>query len=498
MGCRDLGDATVQTVAGQGIGGSQASVAYPGDGDVALVKRQRILIIHQNFPGQFLHIAQHLSKRPDVEVIGLGRDSAPGAPGVTWFKYKLHRHTRPDAHPYLRQMEDAVLHGQAVARAMEVLKKRGFIPDVILAHPGWGETLYAKEIFPQARLIHLCEWYYSTQGADFGFDPEYPTTLDDRLRITTWNALHLLNLQNCDEAIVPTEWQKGRHPAIYQSKLRVIHEGIDLAHLGPDPHACVTLAFPSPSGATPDQAPSQAQAQPKTQAQTQTQASVTTPSQEPQQTAISRMTLKAGDPVVTYVSRNLEPYRGFHTFMRALPGVLKAHPYAQILVIGGDSRSYGALPKDAPNWREKMLRELSPELGEHLKRIHFLGKVPYGVYKQILQVSAVHVYLTYPFVLSWSLLEAMAMGCRIIASDTAPVREVLRDQQNGELVDFFDTDALTHKILAALNDPEQGRALRDAAQQTAKAYGISEGIAAYEKLLGLLVVAQAKVSGIAT
>lgn len=410
--------------------------------------RQRILLIHQNFPGQFRHLAQHLAARPDVEIIGLGRDSAPGLPGFPWFKYKLHRQGKAETHPYLRQMESAVLHGQAVVRALQKLKHQGFVPDVILAHPGWGETLYAKDVFPRARLIHFCEWYYTTQGADFDFDPEFPSDLDDRLRIQTWNALHLLNLENCDAAIAPTHWQKSRFPDAYQDKIQVIHEGIDTEHLGPDPDATLML----PSG----------------------------------------QYLKAGDPVITYVARNLEPYRGFHLFMRALPAVLKANPHAQIVIVGGDGKSYGALPKDAPNWREKLLRELRETQGDALDvwlpRIHFLGKVPYETYKKVLQVSAVHVYLTYPFVLSWSLLEAMATGCRIIASDTAPVREVIRDGKNGELVDFFDPDALSHKILAALNDPGRGQALRAAARATAQAYRLDAGLRAYEQLLGLPVV----------
>jgi glycosyltransferase involved in cell wall biosynthesis len=402
----------------------------------------RILIIHQNFPGQFRHIAQHLAARPDVQVVGLGRDTAPGLADFPWFKYKLHREAKAETHPYLRQMEAAVLHGQAVARAIEALKRKGFEPDIILAHPGWGETLYAKEIYPQARLIHFCEWYYSTTGADFGFDPEFPSTLDDRLRINTWNALHLLNLQNCDAAIAPTHWQKSRFPEAYQDKIQVIHEGIDTEHLNPDPEVSFTI----PDG----------------------------------------ITLKVGDPVITYVARNLEPYRGFHSFMRALPAVLKAHPSAQVLVIGGDGKSYGSLPKDAPNWREKMLSEVGAELCERSSRIHFLGKVPYETYKQILQISAAHVYLTYPFVLSWSLLEAMATGCRIIASDTAPVREVIRDGENGELVDFFDPAAISQKIVTALND--SGHALCTAARASAQAYRLDTGLRAYEQLLGLIPV----------
>jgi len=431
-------------------------------------KRPRILLIHQNFPGQFRHLALHLRAREDIEVIGLGRHTAPGlkitqADGsqvdFPWFKYKLHRQVKTETHPYLRQMEGAVLHGQAVARALTQLKQKGFTPDIILAHPGWGETLYAKQIFPNVKLIHFCEWYYSTRGADFNFDPEFPSTLDDHLRITTWNALHLLNLENCDAAVAPTHWQKSRFPVAYQHKIQVIHEGIDTDNLGPDPEA--TLVVPSPK---------HGRGWPAGSGEGNTQEAT--------------LTLKAGDPIITYVARNLEPYRGFHTFMRALPKVLKQHPSAQVLIVGGDSRSYGAMPKDAKHWREKMLKETREALGDHEQRIHFLGKVPYETYKKVLQVSAAHVYLTYPFVLSWSLLEAMATGCRIIASDTAPVREVIRHGENGTLTDFFDAGRLARHIVDALNDHPLCWALSKRASADAEAYSIGDGLTAYLQLLG--------------
>lgn len=407
--------------------------------------RQRVLIIHQNFPGQFVHIANYLAQRPDVEVIGLGRDTAPGIPGFPWFQYTVSRKGTPGTHHYLHEMDAAVLRGQAVVRALQTLQKKGFTPDTILSHPGWGETLYAKEVFPQARLIHLCEWYYSTRGADVGFDPEFPVALDTRLRVGTRNALHLLNLQQCDAAIAPTQWQKSQFPAAYHSKIEVIHEGIDTQTLQPNPHVTLTL----PNGST----------------------------------------FKVGEPTITYVARELDPYRGFHSFMRALPQVLADHPTVQVLIVGGDGKGYGAAPKGAANWREKMLAEVGAQLGENRARIHFLGKVPRTSYTKILQVSAVHVYLSYPFVLSWSLLEALSVGCRVIASDTPPVCEVIRDGDNAELVDFFDTAALARKIGQALREPDQGKTMRASARCSAQAYARDRGLQAYTRALGLALVA---------
>ena len=351
----------------------------------------RILIIHQNFPGQFRHVAKAWSARADHEVVAIGHEGCPGLPGVRVLTYKLHRRPVPQQHHYLQKMESAVLHGQAVARLLLDLKRQGFRPDVILAHPGWGETLYAKDVFPDCRLIHFCEWFYGSQGSDVGFDPEFPASFDDHARIRSWNALHLLNLENCDAGISPTEWQRSRHPVAYQSKITVAHEGIDTALLGPDPKARITLA--------------------------------------------SGVTLKAGDPVITYVARNLEPYRGFHVFMRALEKIQAQHKSCHAVIVGGDDVSYGRRPTGAKNWREKML-------------------------------------------------EAMASGCLVIGSRTAPVEEVVRDGENARLVDFFEPEAVASVTVDALerareHDVQRREGLRDARAR----FGRTAGLLAYDGLL---------------
>ena len=201
----------------------------------------KILLIHQNFPGQFRQVAPLWARQPGWQVLGLGRDTAPGLADVQWLKYKLHREVGPQQHHYLRQMEGAVLHGQAVARGLHQLKRQGFVPDVVFAHPGWGETLYLRDIFPDTRLIHFCEWFYGTRASDVNFDPEFPTDFDGLARLRTWNALHLLNLESCDVGVSPTAWQRSRHPEIYQPKIHQIHEGVDTERLGPDPKAAITL-----------------------------------------------------------------------------------------------------------------------------------------------------------------------------------------------------------------------------------------------------------------
>ncbi|MFX1679005.1 glycosyltransferase family 4 protein [Mitsuaria sp. CC2] len=416
--------------------------------------RMRVLIIHQNFPGQFRHVAKAWSERPGWQVVGIGRDTAPGMPELersgrlTLIRYKPHRDVGKGQHHYLRRMEEAVLHGQAVARVLLKLKAKGFVPDVILAHPGWGETLNAKDVFPDARLVHFCEWFYNAPasgngldpdwpGADIGFDPEFPVSFDDRARIRAWNALHLLNLENCDAAISPTQWQKVQHPKAYLDKITVAHEGIDLDGLKPDPEARMTM----PNGAV----------------------------------------LKAGDPVITYVARNLEPYRGFHQFMRALPAIQREHKTCHTVIVGGDEVSYGRAPAAGKTWRQVMLEEVGDGLDP--TRTHFLGKVPYADYKRVLQLSAAHVYLTYPFVLSWSMLEAMATGCVVVGSDTAPVREVIDDGVNGLLVGMFDRARLSERTLEALTLSIAERQKSSySARRRAMDFGTTAGANAFETL----------------
>lgn len=393
----------------------------------------KVLVIHQNFPGQFGHLVRAWAGRKGWDVRGIGRETAPGVPGFDrLIRYRLARGGTEKQHPYLRQMETATLHGQAVARVLMRLKRSGFTPDAIVAHPGWGETLYAKDVFPQARLVHLCEWYYNAEGADLGFDPEFPLGMDDRARIRTWNALHTLNLTHCDVAIAPTEWQRSRHPAIFQPKITVRHEGVDIERLGPDP----TATWSTRSG----------------------------------------VTLKAGDPVVTYVARNLEPYRGFHVFMRALERIQQRHPTCHALIVGSNGVSYGKRPADAPTWRAHMLKQVTLDPS----RTHFLGRVAFADYLRVLQLSAAHVYLTYPFVLSWSMLEAMACGAPMVASDTAPVREVMRDGPRTRLVDFFGVEAIADAVLDQL--AVCTTASRE--KHALPSYDLTAGLAGYDDAIG--------------
>jgi glycosyltransferase involved in cell wall biosynthesis len=382
-------------------------------------KAVKIAFIHQNMPGQFKHLAQWFGQQKEHEAVFITMRKDRDIPGVLRLSYRLHRQPDPKIHHYLLRTEAAVLHGQAVVRALQDLQKsRGFVPDVVVGHSGWGETLFVKELFPQTRLLAYSEFYYRSQGADIGFDPSEPTELDSRFRSQIRNTHFLQSLVHCDRAWAPTQWQRSVHPAEFHSKIEVVHEGIDTAHMSPNPQA----EFVLPNG--------------------------------------RRLTV--ADEVVTYVARNLEPYRGFPTFIRALPRILEQRPNAQVVVVGGDEISYGSGPKEGGTWRQKMLAEVP---FDH-SRVHFLGRVPYESFRSILQISSAHIYLTYPFVLSWSMLEAMSCGCLIIGSSTPPVMEAIEDGVNGTLVDFFKPEDVADKVVAALADPQAAAPLRRAARET--------------------------------
>jgi glycosyltransferase involved in cell wall biosynthesis len=362
-----------------------------------------ILFVHQNFPGQFKHLAPALVARGHkVLAMAMRRDAPRSWQGIPIVPVHSPRGSSPGIHPWLADIETKVIRGEAVFRAALAMKAKGVNPDVIIAHPGWGESLFLKEVWPRARLGLYCEFFYRTQGADTGFDPEFsPEDPGEACRLALKNANNLLHFQVMDAGISPTRWQADGFPESVRARITVAHDGIDTDAVKPDANAVFTQ---------------------------------------------EGLTLTRQDEVITFVNRNLEPYRGCHVFLRALPALLKERPNARVLIVGGTDTSYGARPPAGKTWKDVFLDEVKDSIdADGWARVHFVGKLPYETFIRALQVSRVHVYLTYPFVLSWSLLESMACGCAIVASDTAPVREVLTHGETALLVDFFDVDALVRK-----------------------------------------------------
>ena len=396
-----------------------------------------ILIIHQNFPGQFRRLAPALAGQGH-RVVAL--PLKPGAPevwqGVQVLPYQAARGSTPNIHPWMIDFETKTIRAEACFRAALRLRQQGFVPDVILAHPGWGESLFLKEVWPKARLGIYCEFYYNQHGADVGFDPEFAQTDEaEACRLRLKNLNNLLHFDVADAGLSPTRWQASTFPQPFRDKITVVHDGIDTQALAPDPAASLTL---------------------------QTQEG-------------GPFTLTRADEVVTFVNRNLEPYRGYHTFMRALPELLRQRPRARVLIVGANDVSYGSRPDlvrySASTWKDVFLNEVRPQIADaDWSRVHFLGHIPYEHFVSLLQISTVHVYLTYPFVLSWSVLEAMSVGCAIVASDTQPLHEAVAHDHTGRLVDFFKPSALVQAVCELLDDTPARQRLGAAAREFARTH----------------------------
>ena len=380
------------------------------------------LFIHQNFPAQYLHVIRHLVKRPGNQVYFITQPNDNYIGGVCKVTYPGDERANVNCHAYSVEFDRAVQAGAAVAGVCRDLRNQGFKPDLIIDHSGWGETLFVKDVFPDVPLLANFEFYYHPSGVDVGFDPEFVSTFQDPSRLRARNATNLLAFEAADWGHSATRWQRSLYPPEMRPRITRIHEGVDTDIVRPKKSAVFKIP-------------------------------------------ISGRALTCRDEVITYVARNLEPYRGFHTFMRALPRLLRRRKKAQVVIAGADGVSYGTPPPPLSTFREMMLKELHGKFD--LTRVHFVGRLEYQDYLALLQVSSVHVYLTYPFVLSWSFIEAMASGCLLVASDTPPVLELLEDGANGLTVDFFSHRALANRIETALERSDQMLALRSAARRTA-------------------------------
>jgi glycosyltransferase involved in cell wall biosynthesis len=381
----------------------------------------RALFVHQNFPGQYAHLAPALAERAGVQVWGVGEKPGYSAPGVRYVAYGAPKGAGEQTHRYIRSLEASIRRGQLLAnKLVQMRDKEGLRPDIIVCHPGWGEGLFLKDVFPEAKTLYYWEFYYNAFGQDLGFDPAQQVSLDDAARVRTLNATQLISLQAADWGVSPTRWQWSRYPDWARRRITCLHEGVDTDRCAPRPGA----VFRTPEGRE----------------------------------------FRKGDPVISYVARNLEPYRGFPSFMQALAIMQKARPDLHAVVVGGNEVSYGRKPEGAESWKAKVLAEMEGRLD--LSRIHFTGRVPHDALHELFRVTAAHVYLTYPFVLSWSMLESMACGAVVVGSDTPPVAEAITHGETGLLVPFFEPEAIAATVLKVLADPAGHAGLAAAARQS--------------------------------
>ena len=402
-----------------------------------------VLFVHNNFPAQFRDLAQTLVAR-GVPCAAIGGDQSGGWPGVNLVRYRLSRGTGQDVFPLAVRAEADLLRGRSALNAARWLRDQGVVPDVIVGHPGWGETSLLAHVFPQAKQALFSEFYYHGRDSDIDFDPEFWDGSDEEglIRGKAKNAVMAMALADADAIVAPTEFQASRLPAAFRERARVIHEGVDVEAIRPGPAV-------------------------------------------PFQLADGRV-LAPGTPVITHINNQMEPMRGLHIFARALPRLLAAAPEAHVLIIGTEkTRGYGAAAPDGRTWKQAFFEPLAGVLDA--SRIHFLGRVPHEQMLAALRLSTAHVYYTYPFVLSWSLVEAMASGGYVIGSDTGPVRDAIEDGVNGRLLPFFDVDALSEALIAACRNPEASVAMRAKARETAVAkFSRARGRAGWLKVLGEL------------
>lgn len=383
----------------------------------------QLLLVHQNFPGQFRHLAAALVERGD-QVVAIGGPTASAMPGVQLERYDP-RPLRgvPDCHPWAADFQTKLLRAEAVGRLLErLIRQDNLRPDLVVGHPGWGELLAVKDLLPRVPVLQYVEFSYLLEGGDVGFDPEFSSSSwTDATQLRLKRAPQLLGFHDLDWGLAPTHWQASTVPAPFRDRISVIHDGIDSRQVAPRAGSRIHLEK-------------------------------------------AGLHFQPGDELVSFVARSLEPYRGFHVFMRMLPQLQALRLHAHVVIVGQEGVSYGSPSADGRSWKQVLLDELEGQLD--LRRVHFVGRVPHPVLHDLFRVVACHVYLTYPFVLSWSLLEAMACGAVVIGSATPPVQEVIRHGDNGLLVDFFDIQALAEQVASVLADRAGHRPLADQARRT--------------------------------
>jgi glycosyltransferase involved in cell wall biosynthesis len=399
----------------------------------------KFLFVHQTCPGQFVHLLRHLAAQGRHDLVFITEPNDNEIAGVRKVPYRRPAASQAQTHPTVRDLDGAARRAEAVGTTAHNLKRLGYTPDIIIGHHGWGELLNLRDVWPDAPLVGYLEFYYRTEGADVGFDPEFALPRADFPGVRAKNAINLLAFANGGCGITPTAWQLSTYPSWMREGITLVREGVELDLCRPDPGARHATF------------------------------------------SVGGMRIAPAHKLVTYVARDLEPYRGFHLMMRAVPHLLRQRSDIRVAIVGGDGVSYGRRPPQG-TWKDVLLAELKGQVDP--RRVVFPGWVDYGTYLRLLQRSDAHVYLTYPFVASWSLREALAIGCAVVASDTAPVREFVADGETGLLADFFDAAGLADKIVQVIEDATLALQLRTRARTYAERHlSMRDHLAAYDTLI---------------
>lgn len=375
----------------------------------------KILFSHQNFPAQFGEFAIYLARAGWDVTFATAAEHARPVGGVRILRMKPHREPAEGVHRFAMGLEKAAINGQAFANAAIAAKRQGYAPDVVVAHAAWGSGMFAKSVWPGTRYVPYAEWFYGYPYID-ALEPHDPAREEDgRAHALSRNAPILLDLVQADMVQCPSRFQADQFPDHLKQRITVLPDGVD----------------------TIKHAPAEMPALPQS-------ASDVPPDAE----------------VVTYATRGMEPHRGFPEFMRAVALLQASRPRLHAVIGGEDRVAYGRQLPEGDSWKKRMLAEL--DLDE--SRLHFTGLLTRADYVRLLQSSHAHVYLTVPFVLSWSFLEAMSTGCAIVASDVAPVREAADHEVEARLVDHRNVESLAAAIAGLLDDREAARRLGQAAR----------------------------------
>ncbi len=372
-----------------------------------------ILIIHNTINSQFENLALFLARNPFLRVYYLTREKTEHS----FHRLHVRHYDYSEKNNYL-PLEKETQEGLAVIESLKKLRnEEGFVPDIVIGTAGWGALLFIKDLYPDVRLVGYFEWFYHASGSDVAFWPDEIPTEERRKILRLRNAYLLVQLDACDVGYTPMNWQKAQFPKEYRDSIHVIHEGVDTGYYAPAPGTKMVLPG---------------------------------------------LDLSDAKEVVTYVTRGMEPYRGFPNFMEAVKILQKHRPECEIVIAGNDRTIYGRKPGNGKTWKEIELEKG----GLDLSRIHFTGWLSRNNYRRLLQASTVHVYLTRPFVLSWSMVQSMSAGCCLVSSRTPPVEEVVTDHENGLLADFRSPQEIAGCIEEALDDEELRRRLSEAARNT--------------------------------
>jgi len=384
-----------------------------------------ILFLHENYPAQFGVLADRLARKGWDVVFGTQKKGLePGSlktlpSGVRLVRYARKRDAHKSTHEYLTGTENAILNGQGFARMGVSLAKTGFKPDIVVAHSGWGSGSFAKVVWPDAKFVQYLEWWYSYPPVDTipGAKSKRPAE-DQHARTLVRNLPFMLDFQQADLVIAPTAFQAELAPDFVRSKMIIQHDGVDCELFSPHRGDAPAFTFEG----LPDDA-----------------------------------------PIVTFATRGMEPTRGFPTFMEAASALQKARPDVHIVVAGNTTTHYGGLPAGYESWKDKALEDHD---FDH-DRLHFTGLMPKRVYAGLLKRSNAHTYLSVPFVLSWSIIEAMACGAPMIVTDVASIREAVEGPDKARIVPLADAKALEREMAWCLDHPEEARAMGARARERA-------------------------------